>query len=150
MDLKIKYNVGQALYVVMRRDTNILKTCPTCKGEKEIPVEGYRNIKCPNCSGGVRQDGKVLDYTESEWYVHNAIVVNCIRIQLLDQEAGIRYRADYSGTGSGYPEHRLFPSQWEAEEWCKQANKDPMAKGLWLGKDIFLPKEESDDEEISD
>ena len=135
MNVKTKYNIGQCVYLVARTDTQILKTCPVCKGTKNVKIKEFGKSPCPN---DCRENGKVVDYITHEWEVGHSLIINSINIQLLEFKEGIRYVAYYSEHGSGFPEHKLFSTKYDAKDWCEEANKDPMGNEVYHGKDIFL------------
>jgi hypothetical protein len=134
MKIDTKYEIGQPLWIACRRDTQILVDCPICNGSRKVLVKGYGKVDCPECGNSMRSDGKKVERIEKEWYVNGTIVTNCITIQLLQQRGGIRYKIHYDG----HPEDHLHATEYEAEDWCKEANEDPCTVERWLGKDVFL------------
>jgi hypothetical protein len=142
MKIKTKFSIGQTVYGVRRKDTTILKDCPVCNGTTKIKIANFGNMNCPECWSEYRKDGKTYDKSLHEWYVEGHFVINCIRIQLLDQAPGVRYKADYDGISAcGRGEHHLFPTIHEAEQWCKEVNEDdPMSDNVYHGVDIFLDR----------
>ncbi len=135
MNIEVKFNIGQEVYHVRPEDTKVWKDCQVCQGTATVEIENLGTIDCPaKCAGGKR-----FDHTNRKWHVIGTFVIQCIEIQLLEQKEGIRYRAHYSNYGyGGSGEHHLFATKGEAEEWCKQANKEPMGDDVYHGKDVFL------------
>ncbi len=136
MKIDTKFDIGQGVFFVKRHDTQILKTCPVCKGTREIDVPKHGRIRCPN---QCRDTGDVVGHIESEWSVGGSMVIRCMDIQLLVIGKGTRYHANYSGHCHNHGEHHLFASKIEAEAWCVITNKDPMGDDVFHGKDVFLP-----------
>lgn len=116
MILNNKFEIGQELYTVIRKPIDY--DCPICKAEGKFNHNGY-DVKCPKCQGvGKLTDSKIL------WSVdENKVTVRSLRANIHENTQSIRYNVN-SMTFNIHkrPEHQLFVTKEEAEQFCYDNN----------------------------
>lgn len=121
-----KYKLNQIVYTVCQVDDyeNRHVECDVCNSTGTVHIDGKGDYNCPKCRGDTRKIcigrkfrkrssghvGKIQTEEYASKYKHR-----------WDCKSNIRYMIDSTGVGSGtfYYENEVFPSEEEADDFCK-------------------------------
>lgn len=117
MELRVKFEVGQELYTVIRKP--IQYNCPVCNGTGKFNHNGY-DVKCPHCNGIGKLTG-----SKTMWnVVEDKVFIKSIRANIWKEYQTIKYnvscKSDYPIRNR--PESQLFLTLEEAEKFCYDNN----------------------------
>jgi len=124
MKLESKYDLGDKVFWIQKRQTTVHYTCKFCEGEKKVTGANNQKRNCPDCYGY----GQKTKPGPIKWQVHEQeLTIGQVRIKvvanyILHYEDETDYMCLETGVGSGsiYREEDLFPTKEEAEAECKK------------------------------
>lgn len=136
MIIETKFDLDQLVWPISCYQKEIVNKCPACLGKKYVIING-QEFSCPNyCRDGYSYDG----YEEESWHLDNPSVVGKINVEFYEldliekclQESyknktrEIMYMLQNTGIGSGtlWPESRLFATKEEALAEVEKRNKE--------------------------
>jgi hypothetical protein len=121
LSLKPKFQLGQHVYAINESydHKDVHTNCDLCNSTGIVHIKG-KDYRCPECHGFIEKT-----IINGKYVVENSGKIGCISVEeYLYKKYGcskICYMLDSTGIGSGtvWPEEKLFPSREEAEEFCK-------------------------------
>jgi len=125
MTIETKYNLGDKVFTISNPQVSEYIDCNLCKGSCYVPIGNTeRTVPCPDCHG----QGRTLKRYKETWKADASIkTVGNVRASLYKykkSEDRIEYMLEETGVGSGsvWPEDRLFSTLECAREECEKRN----------------------------
>lgn len=133
MDIQTKFNLGQPVWAVSTDYVSTIDHCKLCNDTKQVVIQGQDFI-CPGCVNNRHRKS-----VERAFVCEESVVGN-VRISLYVQrthegefcedfsrrankdERQYMLRSTGIGSGTLWPEDKLFGSKEEAQAWCDRWN----------------------------
>ena len=108
---------GTKLYTISLYGKEVKKTCPVCKGKKELNfIEVNRSYTCPHCNGW----GYKIEYESERWHLADYTkIITQISIRRENKKEEIVY---FFGS-NGYKSENVFLTRTEALKEIERRNK---------------------------
>lgn len=145
MQYDTKFSLGDHVWGVNSSDFNRIVRCKPCANTGKINIGG-EDLICPKCSGRCTH----TQYAGQKFYISEFdAVIGKVGIEHTDSlysrwnSDGLTLRVTYmisnTGIGSGqvWSEDRLFPSEEEADTFCRQRNGDLLKDECAHGEDLI-------------
>lgn len=123
MNITTKYNLGDAVYVVLSNCTKRIVKCTACDNTGVIKIKGD-DFLCPKCKGAAKHP----IYVGPHYYIYTSGIIGKVEVAVYaegyDNEPATRYMLDSTGVGSGnlWKEEETFPTKEAAQAFCDEKN----------------------------
>lgn len=127
MKLESKFDLNQTVWAISSDTFRHIVKCEVCSCTGKVFIGGEEFV-CPKCNGRATRP----QYDGVKWYIsnHKAVVGKITLTRTIphsynsDDDNRNTYMLDQSGIGSGtvWPENRLFSSEEEAQAECDKRN----------------------------
>jgi len=129
MIIETKYNLGDFVYVILRKQKSTTVDCSACSGTGRITLNNGKDRSCPECYGRRTEttwepEAWALSY-ESSGNI-GRIGVERYAVEYQDMEDVTQYMLNSTGVGSGtlWKEERLFLTVELAQAECDRLNEE--------------------------
>jgi hypothetical protein len=140
--IETKYSVGDKVFYANITTEKKQHPCPDCKGSRawavSSPAGGEYTIPCPRCAARFLNDRDLsLDYSAFTPFA-TRMTIGSVQFNSATSswDSGARYMCAETGVGSGsvYPEDRLFLTEEEALVKAQQMADKENATSEWIVK----------------